>query len=168
MATFRVIPGGDLAERHFDEWPVWSEYYDYEEIEDVERWGLDREKVLRQFQANERDGEHCVYTLLETDPFPERMRIFIRAELKTSGGIGLKGNVMDEEAFVLTVYVAGESFMFSRHPLLEDLNREQERQLERALNVPPGAVFPIQYRTAYTSRNGEPIAGNFQYGTRET
>lgn len=87
MKKFLVLPASELSERHFDEWPVWSEYYDFDELDDVELWGLDPKEVLKQFQANERGNEHCVYTLLEANPFPDRMRIFIRAPTANSAAV---------------------------------------------------------------------------------
>jgi hypothetical protein len=69
MIKFRVLPQSQLSERDFDEYPVWSEHYDCDEIEDIERWGLDREKVLKLFKENSPGNEHCVYTLLEVNPF---------------------------------------------------------------------------------------------------
>lgn len=50
IAKFRVLPESQLSEQDFDDYPVWSEYYDWEEIEDLERWGLNREKVLHLFE----------------------------------------------------------------------------------------------------------------------
>jgi len=31
VQKFRVLPGNDLAEKHFAEFPVWSEHYDYDD-----------------------------------------------------------------------------------------------------------------------------------------
>lgn len=168
MNTFRVLPGRELSEQHFDEWPVWSEHYDNDELEDIERWGLDRESVVRLFQQNERDNEHCVYTLLEANPFPARMRIFITATLEAEDGRRLKGYVMNEDAFCLSVFSKGQEFVFSSNPMLEGLNREQEQKLLQCLGTPTAQLFPIKYRTNYRTSNGREISGAFNYGSRET
>lgn len=167
MPKFRVLPQSELSEQHFDEWPVWSEHYDYDEIEDIERWGLDREEVLQAFRQNEKGNEHCVYTMLEANPFPPRMRVFIRASLETANGQRLKGYIMNEDAFCLTVFRHGQKFVFSAHPMLEDLNREQEQTLLQVLGTPSATLFPITYRTDYRDANGKAIAGRFQYGARD-
>lgn len=168
MSKFRVLPESELSERHFDEWPVWSEHYDYEEIEDIERWGLNRDEVLQAFQQNERGDEHCVYTMLEANPFPPRMRIFIKASLEAANGQRLKGYVMNEDAFCLCVFNSDQTFSFSSHPMLESLNREEEHKLLQSLGSSAVTLFPMKYQTDYHGTNGEVIAGSFQYGARET
>lgn len=164
MTRFRVIPEMELSEAHFDEWPVWSEHYDFDEIEDLERWGLNREEVVQAFRDNERGNEHCLYTMLESNPFPSRMRLFIRASLEGAGGQRLKGYVMNENAFCLSVFTQGQEFSFSSHPMLESMNCEQEQKLLCALGTPTAKLFPIKYTTGYSGANGQPIEGSFQYG----
>src|SRR5579859_6357559 len=136
MAQFRVIPQSELSEQHFDEWPVWSEHYDYDEIEDIVSWGVSREEALQAFRQNERGNEHCVYTLLQANPFPPRMRIFIKASLQAANGVSLKGYVMNEDAYFLAVFSKGKKFCFSRLPLVEDLHRKEEQKLRRSIGEP--------------------------------
>ena len=147
---------------------MWSEYYDWEEIEDIERWGLNKDEVLEIFEKNSPENEHCVYTLLESNPFPERMRIFIRANLTTSQGIELKGYVMNEDAFCLGVFHDDKEFIFSRHPLLEIANQGQENELARSLAVETETLFPMRYETQFLDKDGEQIMGEFMYGQEET
>lgn len=168
MSNFKVLPISDLAEQTFDEWPVWSEHYDYDEIEDIVRWGLIREEVLRLFQQNENGNEHCVYTLLETNPFPERMRIYIKAMLVTANGQSFKGYVINEDAYCISIFHGGREFSFSYHPMSESHNREQEQKLLRSLGSLGSELFPITYKTDYFASNGDRICGVFHYGTRET
>lgn len=168
MERFRVIPQSQLSERDFDDFPVWSEHYDYEEIEDIERWGLDRDTVLQLFERNSPGNEHCVYTLLESNPFPERMRIFIRAKLKTASGVHLKGYVMNENAFCLGVFYNDQEFIFSRHPLLENENKNHEAELANSLGGNAGDIFPVTYETEFMAKSGKQIVGTFMYGQKET
>jgi hypothetical protein len=163
---FRVLPQSELSEQHFDEWPVWSEHYDYDELEDIERWGLDPDEVLKTFRQNQSDDAPCVYTMLEANPFPPRMRIFIRAYLEAANGQSLKGYVMDEDPFCLSVFWNGQEFGFSAHPDLESMNREQEHKLLLSLGTPAATLFPMTYRTDYQDTNGEIIAGRFQWSSR--
>lgn len=164
MIKFRVIPGDELSERHFDEWPVWSEHYDFDEIEDIVRWGLNRQEVLRLFQENKRGDEHCVYTLLESNPFPDRMRIFIKASLEAANGQRFKGYVINEDAFCLSVFHGGEEFFFSSHPMLDSINQEQEQGLLESLGAAGARLFPMKYTTEYRAASGEGISGVFRYG----
>jgi len=162
LAAFRVLPQSQLGEEAFDYYPVWSEHYDYEEIDDIVRWGLDQERVLQMFKANSDGNEHCVYTLLESNPFPPRMRLFVRASIETADGKLLKGHVVNEDAYCLTIFHGGESFHFSTHPLLKDLNQQQERALLASLGT-EAQVFPVRYRTEFNDTDGQLIAGKFRY-----
>jgi hypothetical protein len=164
MMKFRVLPQSLLSESDFDEFPVWSEFYDYDELEDIERWGLDRDEVLRLFRDNSPGNEHCVYTLLESNPFPERMRVFIRASIITASGRRLKGYVMDENAFCLGVFFNGAEFIFSRHPMLATENGTREQSLQTALEAAE-IIFPVTYETNFQCKSGKRIAGEFSYGT---
>ncbi len=158
---FKVIPETELNEAMFDYFPVWSEHYDWEEIEDIERWGLDRNVVLELFKKNERGNLHCLYTCLEHSPFPERMRLFIKATLKTKGGIQLKGYIMNENAFCLAIFVQGKKYYFSRHPMLIDQFNMELARLSSALGVNSKNIFPIHYETTFYSRTGNRILGVF-------
>src|SRR5690348_14821330 len=40
---FTLVPKSQLSKRHFDIHPIWSEYYDYEEREEIVSWGVNRE-----------------------------------------------------------------------------------------------------------------------------
>ncbi|WP_017904432.1 hypothetical protein [Pseudomonas asplenii] len=162
IAAFRVLPQSQLDEAAFDYYPVWSEHYDYEEIDDVVRWGLDRDQVLQLFKVNSAGNEHSVYTLLESNPFPPRMRVFVRATIETADGKRLKGYVVNEDAYCLTMFHEGESFHFSTHPLLKDLNQEHERALLASLGTEV-QVFPVRYRTDFNDAEGQLIAGIFRY-----
>jgi hypothetical protein len=164
MMKFQVLPQSALSEQSFDEFPIWSEHYDFEELEDIERWGLDRDVVLAMFRENELGSQHCVYTLLESNPFPARMRIFIKASLETQGGILMKGYVMNEDAFCLTVFSKGDQFHFSRHPSLEHINRESERALAQSTGISESELFPLKYGTDFKDSSGEVIAGIFEFG----
>ncbi|GLQ97305.1 hypothetical protein [Dyella mobilis] len=163
MKEFLVLPESKLNEEAFDRFPVWSEHYDWDEIEEIERWGLDREYVLDLFSQNSPGNEHCVYTMLESNPFPPRMRIFIRAMVRTLDGHQLKGFAMNEDAYVLTVFHRGKTFPFSRHPALASYNKTYKRQLMASLGA-SSDIFPLCYETGFNDADGHPIAGTFVCG----
>ena len=168
LDKFKVIPQSQLSKSCFEEFPVWSEHYDYEEIEDIERWGLNKEKVLKLFETNSQGNEHCVYTLLESDPFPERMRIFIKAKLNTANGVELDGYVVNENAYCLGVFYKGKEFIFSTHPLLIKENNKQQQDLALLLNSENADIFPIEYITTFKSRINSEIKGEFIYNKKDT
>lgn len=164
ISSFRVLPESQLSEQHFDEFPVWSELYDYEEIDEIVGWGLEREQVLQAIQDNHTGNEHCVYTMLEANPFPPRMRIFIAASLEAANCQRLKGFVMNEDADCLTVFSNGHEFHFSRHPSPYGLDKESEQRLLQSLGWQDGELFPMKYVTRYHNESGGLIAGTFHYG----
>lgn len=164
MSLFKVIPQRTLSEELFDEFPVWSEYYEWDELEEIEGWGLDREVVLKMLNENSIDNEHCLYTLLEANPFPKRMRIFIGARITTAGGVELKGYVMNEDAYCLCIIHDGAEYFFSCHPTFKGCTLELANKLSMLLNVPASDFFPLHYETDYYARDGSPIAGTFMYG----
>jgi len=160
VKEFLVLPQSQLGEAAFDRFPVWSEHYDWDEMEDIERWGLDRQYVLDLFAKNSPGNEHCVYTMLESHPFPPRMRIFIRAAVRTVEGQPLKGYVMNEDAYVLTVFHGDEEFPFSRHPTFWSDNERYKRLLMASLGTSKD-IFPLSFETGFTDADGNPIAGTF-------
>lgn len=167
MKEFLVLPESKLNEEAFDRFPVWSEHYDWDEIEEIERWGLDRDYVLDLFSQNSPGNEHCVYTMLESNPFPPRMRIFIRATVQTSDGQQLKGYVMNDDAYVLTVFHRSETFPFGQHSALWSDNETYRRQLMASLGT-SSDIFPLSYETGFNDAGGKPIAGRFVCSGRGT
>ena len=158
---FKVIPETKLSEAEFDYFPVWSEHYDWEEIEELERWGLDKDKVLESFSTNQQGNLHCLYTCLQCDPLPNRMRIYIKAKLKTQNGIELKGYILNENAFNLCVFLEGKKYCFSRYLMLSDMMNKQLTRLSAALGVESENVFPISYETDFFDKAGNKILGIF-------
>lgn len=158
---FRVIPENKLNETEFEYFPVWSEHYDWDEIEDIERWGLNKEEVLELFRKNENGSTHCCYTLLESNPFPSRMRIFIKAKLMTRNGMALKGYIMNEDAYCLGIFYEGKQYYFSCHPMLSDLFNEEAKRLGLAMGIKSHEIFPVSYETDFFDNSGNKIAGQF-------
>lgn len=156
---FRVIPQSKLSSEHFDEYPVWSEHYDYDEIDDIVDWGINKEWCLQEFEEKEKGNEHSVYPVLRTEPLPDRMRIFIKAEFRTDKGRVLKGYVMNEDAFCITIFSGKEDYTFSSHPMLWDLNKESLRKLSEAEGMGMHDVFPLNFSTNFTRNDGTPIEG---------
>ena len=158
---FVLIPHSELSKEHFEAYPVWSEHYDYDEIDEIVSWGIDREWLLREIEAKCTGNEHCVYTLLQTNPLPERMRIFIRARFRTPNGVNLNGFVVNEDAYALGIFWENVKYVFNNHPLLRELNEEQEAKLRDTVG---DAIFPLQYETDFRNNAGERIRGEFSLG----
>ena len=144
---------------------MWSEFYDPEEREDIIRWGIDPVWLERELEIHHHGSDHAIYPLLETDPFPERMRIYISARFETPAGGKLWGYVINEDAYGIGVFLCGEEFVFNPHPLLERDNEEQRARLGGLMGDPSDPVFPLRYWTGFTDSKGKPIEGVFRLDT---
>jgi hypothetical protein len=59
---FKIKRGEEyLCKSDFDFWPAWSEHYDYDEIDDIASWGIDREWALSKFSEYDTGGPHPHY-----------------------------------------------------------------------------------------------------------
>ena len=158
---FVLIPQSELSIEHFEAYPIWSEHYDYDEIDEIVSWGIDREWLLREIRAKCAGNEHCVYPLLQTNPLPARMRIFIKARLRTPDGVDLSGYVVNEDAYAVGIFWENVEYVFNHHPLLRELNEEQEAKLRNAVG---DDIFPLKYETDFRNNAGERIRGAFSLG----
>jgi hypothetical protein len=69
IMDFCLIPTSELDERHFHQWPVWSEYYEPDEIEEITSWGIQPEQFHEQLRALRLGNEHAAYPVLIYDRF---------------------------------------------------------------------------------------------------
>lgn len=157
---FTLIPQSELSEKHFELYPVWSEHYDHEEIEEIVDWGVNRDWLLKQIKDKCTGNEHCVYPVLQTNPLPERMRIFIKAAFQTPNRVSLSGFVVNEDAYCISIFFENEQYLFNNHPLAQDLNEAEETKLESVLRQ---SIFPLSYETDFHNRDGERICGKFSF-----
>jgi hypothetical protein len=93
------------------------------------------------------------------------MRLYMKARFVTAHGAKLDGYVMNEDAFVATLFAGEEKFTFSRHPGLKRLNGKKLQALQRAIGRNDDPIFPLLYETDFLGRNDVPIAGTFDLDT---
>lgn len=160
-STFRIKAGDDpLTREDFDEWPAWSEHYDYDELEVIASWGVDRNWLAQRFKDLDLGGSHPHYTILDLKELPhDNMRIFLKATFAHPSGIKLHGYVMNADAFCICLFAAEKRFIFSRHPLLNSMMLSMKSEAEKALQLPN--LFPLYYKTAFSDPAGQPIVGEF-------
>src|SRR5258707_911352 len=98
---FRIKSGNEsFAKTDFDECPAWSEHYDFEELDTIASWGVDRNATAETFKRLDTGGPHPNYTILDLDKLPhENMRIFLKAEFQHISGFHLDGYIMNANAF---------------------------------------------------------------------
>ena len=158
---FRIIPGDEpLTEADFIEWPAWSEHYDFEDIELIASWGIDRDWIAQQFRDMNTGGSHPHFTILDLEHLPhENMRIFLKAEFRHGSGLVIPGIIMNSDAFYIELFVGEEIGSFSRHPSLGSEMMELKRRLEKKLGV--DELFPLRYFTPFRDSDGRIIEGEF-------
>ncbi|EMJ67204.1 hypothetical protein [Leptospira sp. P2653] len=123
--------------------PVWSEYYDFEKIEEVAGWGVNREWLASELAFKGNGSKHPYYSIpIEKLPVT-RMRIYFAASFVTKGGAQLKGWIL-QNGFVIGIHLSpDENAVFSRHPQLEKFNDKELGKLVSFLKINPEEVFPL-------------------------
>lgn len=160
--AFQLIPSSQFTYKHLLEYPVWSEFYDFDEREEIIGWGIDAYWLDQELAKYHSGNEHAVYPLLEVNPFPERMSIFIRARFRTPAGQNLSGYIVNEDADpALFICHGGKEFGFNRGLL--EWTIEDIRVLQRLLPDPADSIFPLVYETDFTDEEGRRIEGTFDF-----
>lgn len=162
---FTLVLMSQLSKRHFDLHPIWSEYYDFEEREEIVSWGVNREWLEQELENIHTGNDHCAYPILRPYPLPERMRLYIKALFVAANGMRLDGYVMNDDAFVVTLFAEDDDHVFSRHPALADLNAVELGILRKAIGLSDDAIFPLKYETDFFGSNDALIAGIFSPST---
>ena len=161
LEFFALVPMSQLSRQHFEQYPVWSEYYDHDEREEIISWGIDREWLERELSRVHDGNDHCAYPILRPHPLPDRMRLYIRARFVTAGGARLDGYVMNDDASVATLFAGEGEYAFSRHLSLEDLNAASLRGLRTIIGFEDDPIFPLGYETDFVGPDYAPIEGMF-------
>jgi hypothetical protein len=148
----------ELSARHFELHPMWSEYYDFDERHEIISWGVDRKWLEAALERVHDGSDHCAYPILRPYPLPARMRLYMKARITTAGGARLDGYIMNEDAFVVTLFAGENEFSFSRH---SGLNAQPIEGLRHALAAPGDPVLPLRYETDFLGQDDRLIQGEF-------
>jgi hypothetical protein len=135
-----LVPESDFGERQLQEHAVWARYYDPDEIEEVVSWGIDRTAFLKALEQAHDGSDHAMYPVMRTDPLPESLDLYVRAEFVTPGGRRLTGYINGTEANFVTLFCAKDQFSFSSTSL-PDLNLEDLARLRRAIGDAAAVIF---------------------------
>lgn len=158
--VFTLVPMSQLSKRHFDLHPIWSEHYDFDEREEIVSWGINRDWLDRELQQVHKGNDHCAYPILRPYPLPNRMRLYIGARVVTAGGTKLDGYVMNDDAFMVTLFAGDGKYTFSRHESLGELNGHSLRALKAVIGR-DDPIFPLHYETDFLGPDDAPITGTF-------
>ncbi len=153
----RPIPISSLSRSHFEAWPVWSEFYDADELPEIVSWGVSEDDFLGQLELLDLGNEHAAYPVLDLSYVPDRMRVYIRAKIRCWDNRTLDGYVVNTDAYAFGVFVGNTEFTFNtnlKSDCLEELGR-----LAIALDTSPDAIKPLAFSTDFHDTNGSLIAG---------
>lgn len=158
---FRLVRMSELSRQHFNDHPIWPEYYDPDELAEIASWGVDPVWLNQQLADTNDGNDHWAYPILRPYPLPERMRLYIKARFSTAGGATLDGFIMNQDAFCITLFLPGDDLVFSRHPLFATEMARQTIALRHTLHRTDDPIFPMRYQTEFLARDNTPIAGTF-------
>ena len=159
---FRIKPGEEDLERDdFEYWPVWSEHYDYEEIEGIEKWGVDKQWALDKFKEFDTGGSHPHYTVLDLNNLPlDNIRIYIKAKFNLPNGQELNGYIMNLAELCIGIFGGDKDYLFSNHEMLSDEMTVLHEQAAKEFNV--NSLFPLKFETEFRDSDGKPIMGIYK------
>ena len=157
---FRLVPSYELAPRHFREHPVWAVHTRPDEIERIVGWGVDRGALMAELGRALETGDDYVYPVLDPDPLPERQMLFIRASFTSPEGLAWQGYLMGADPDCIGLFAGEEVVLFNRR--LPALATRSLRSLRKSRPDLEGALFPLEYSSAFRSGAGQPIRGRFE------
>ena len=159
---FTPVPESQFGEYQLQLHGVWARYDHPSEIEEIVSWGVDRSEIMAALAATDSGSDHAMYPVLQTDPLPEYLDIYVRAEFETPDNQRLTGYVSGKEGFV-AFYYANDEFSFSAitPTHFPDINLEELSRFRNAIGDPDAVLFPMKFRTAYRKPDGTPLCGSF-------
>jgi hypothetical protein len=158
---FYIVPHDELAFDDFERFPVWSEHYDFDEIEEIISWGIDANWLKAQLGKLHDGSAHCYYPILQTTPrLPTRMHMSMKADITTVGGRQFKG-IVPQGMNCLGIYHDGSLYDFNGvfQEMAEDNVAALQSLQEKLGSAEP--IFPVRFTTGFFNSEGEPIEGTF-------
>src|SRR5690348_2876654 len=103
---FELVPESKFGEQQIAAHPVWARFADPDEIAEIVGWGIDRDTLLQKLAEKHDGSDHAMYPVLRTDPLPESLDIYIRANFVTPEGRQLTGYLSGIEPYVVSLFWA--------------------------------------------------------------
>ena len=141
----------------FEEHPVWSEYYDYDELDELRSWRVDETHLSTLLRIAAEGSDHPYYPVIELDPLPLRMRIYIACLFRTPTGKELKGFIINPDPLAVGIFAQGDIEIFNS--TLPDFARESERRVIKACGLDNDTIFPLTYKAVHVGEHGRAIEG---------
>ena len=157
MENFRIVR--ELKPADFMNHEVWSEYYDFEELEELKSWGVEKRYIDELLEIAKEGADHPYYTVPKTEILPDRMRIFVSSEFISNTGRVFEGVVVNPNPFVIGLFCNDEIQMFN--PNLMDFWKQSEEIVRSTYDVGAEPIFPLKYTTNYKDAGGSVVKGTF-------
>lgn len=157
MNNFKIVR--ELTPSLFKEWPVWSEFCDLDEIEELREWGIHKRFVDELLEIAGNGSSHPYYPIPEMARLPARQRIYIASKFHTLSGFELEGMVVNPEPFVIGLFKRAEIELFNLN--LIEFWKESERRLRTQFDFGESDIFPLEYDTRFRDSAGIAVKGTF-------
>jgi hypothetical protein len=157
---FSLIPSSSLSPRHFEEYPAWADYSEPEDIEEIVRWGIEREAIVQELEQTGYSDEY-VFPVLCTDPLPSFRFLYLKADFTAADGMQFTGYVIGQRPYCVAVFHDDEDFVFNSS--LSDLGAEELERLRSWSGLALDPFFPLRYVTPFQRDDGQKIEGEFDF-----
>jgi hypothetical protein len=144
MPTLLLKPVDELTEQDFVEHSVWVAYYEPDELDDLQRLGIDKELARLELGALS-DPDRYVFPLPREAVVMPFNYLYVRADLTTAGGKKLIGYVTGP---CVGVFHEGQEYLFNRGAY--ELSKAASRRLASALWE--DVIFPLQIEIPVTGK----------------
>jgi hypothetical protein len=160
----RIIKGRELTPKMFEFHPVWAEYYEPDDLEDIVSWGYDRESIRSDLFSKHDGSEHAYYAVpIERFP-PNNLRFFTLANLFTKSGRLIQGIVMNSGEIMIEIILdSNRSICLSRVSGLASLNKQEILKATSELDLDPLDLEEIYFQTTIVDQDGCAIEGVFRF-----
>lgn len=155
MYDFKIVR--DLTRTNFDEYPVWSEYYDYDELEEIRSWGVNENKINQLLSISEEGNEHPYYSVPNFDILPDRMRLFIKVVFTTPYGRKLDGFIINPSPIVIGIFCNHKAMCFNQN--LQECWNLSEINVKKFYRIEKESIFPLKYSTNFLDSQKNKIEG---------
>ena len=159
--NFRIIKAKDFNSTRFKEYPLWSEYYDYDELIEIEEWGYDKKLTLKELLSKDIENQHPYYTAPITE-FPlERMRYFTRSKFVTKSNIEIDGVIMNKGEIAIGLFIDKEIVTLSNHPALSKMMNASLKKVANYFKLDVFELKTLKFETNIPINRQKRIKGTW-------
>lgn len=157
--NFQIINYQEFNITSFCEYPIWSEYYDYTELNQLVEWGFDKNLVFQQLQQKQINNNHPFYTV-PISSFPlNRMRYFTKSTFRTRENYKLNGAIMNNGEMVILLFLDNEiEFLNNNHILRKQMN-ESLTSIANHFQLDVNELLELKFETVIPSDRSKRIKG---------